>query len=54
MEEQKDRKQLDDENVTFETNEEIKVFPTFNQMGLKEEIIRGIYCYGFDKPSAVQ
>lgn len=23
-------------------------------MGLKEELLRGIYCYGFDKPSAVQ
>lgn len=23
-------------------------------MGLKEELIRGIYAYGFEKPSAVQ
>lgn len=30
------------------------MFPTFDAMGLKENLIRGIYCYGFDKPSAVQ
>lgn len=23
-------------------------------MGLKEELVRGIFAYGFDKPSAVQ
>uniref|UniRef100_A0A914ZJN2 RNA helicase n=2 Tax=Parascaris univalens TaxID=6257 RepID=A0A914ZJN2_PARUN len=28
--------------------------PTFDDMGLREELIRGIYAYGFEKPSAIQ
>ena len=26
----------------------------FDEMGLKESILRGIYCYGFEKPSVIQ
>jgi hypothetical protein len=26
----------------------------FDDMGLKEEVLRGIYGYGFNKPSAIQ
>jgi ATP-dependent RNA helicase len=44
----------DDTNFIFETSEEIEVYPNFDSMGLKEELLRGIYHYGFDKPSAVQ
>jgi ATP-dependent RNA helicase len=43
-----------DTQLIFETSEELEVFPTFDAMGLKEELLRGIYYYGFDKPSAVQ
>lgn len=28
--------------------------PTFDAMGFKEDILRGIYAYGFERPSAVQ
>jgi translation initiation factor 4A len=28
--------------------------PTFDAMDLKEELLRGIYAYGFEKPSAIQ
>lgn len=27
---------------------------TFDEMGLKEDLLRGIYAYGFEKPSAIQ
>ena len=33
-------------NVEFETSEEVEVTPTFDSMGLREELIRGIYAYG--------
>lgn len=39
---------------TYESSEDLKVFPTFDAMGLREELLRGIYSYGFEKPSAVQ
>ncbi|VDM39259.1 unnamed protein product [Toxocara canis] len=41
-------------NVEFETSEEVDVAPTFDDMGLREELVRGIYAYGFEKPSAIQ
>lgn len=33
-------------NVEFETSEDVDVIPTFDQMGLREELLRGIYSYG--------
>nr|XP_029710312.1 eukaryotic initiation factor 4A-III-like [Aedes albopictus] len=41
-------------NVEFETSEDVEVLPTFNSMGLREELLRGVYAYGFEKPSAIQ
>jgi superfamily II DNA/RNA helicase len=31
-----------------------EVTETFDAMDLKEELLRGIYAYGFEKPSAIQ
>lgn len=31
-----------------------EVVDNFDDMGLKEELLRGIYAYGFEKPSAIQ
>ena len=31
-----------------------EVVNSFDDMGLKEELLRGIYAYGFEKPSAIQ
>ncbi|RZC90983.1 hypothetical protein C5167_028811 [Papaver somniferum] len=31
-----------------------EVHETFDDMGLKEDLLRGIYAYGFEKPSAIQ
>ena len=33
-------------NVEFETSEEIEVNSTFDSMGLREDLLRGIYAYG--------
>jgi len=32
----------------------VAVVPTFDAMGLKEDLLRGVYAYGFEKPSAIQ
>ena len=40
--------------VEFETSEEVDRTPTFDTMGLREDLLRGIYAYGFEKPSAIQ
>jgi ATP-dependent RNA helicase len=41
-------------NVEFETSEDVEVIPTFDRMGLNSDLVRGIYSYGFEKPSAIQ
>lgn len=33
-------------NVEFETSEDVEVVPTFDQMSLREDLLRGIYGYG--------
>jgi len=47
----------DDEKLEFDVDSgksEVKIFSTFEQMGLKDELLRGSYAYGFEKPSAIQ
>lgn len=44
----------DDENFNFETSKGVEVISSFDQMGIKEDLLRGIYSYGFEKPSAIQ
>jgi translation initiation factor 4A len=34
--------------------ENLEVYETFDDMGLKEDILRGIYSYGFEVPSSIQ
>lgn len=50
-----DQKQEDEMIKTdqFETNWD-KVVESFDHMNLKEDLLRGIYAYGFEKPSAIQ
>ncbi|KAJ1024098.1 hypothetical protein NDA16_002937 [Ustilago loliicola] len=43
-----------DNKLAFESSEEVKVASTFDAMGLKEDLLRGIYAYNFEKPSAIQ
>ncbi|KAH6572511.1 hypothetical protein BASA62_003338 [Batrachochytrium salamandrivorans] len=40
--------------MLFETSEDVKIVTSFDQMGLKEDLLRGIYAYNFEKPSAIQ
>lgn len=38
----------------IESNEDTQVIHGFDAMGLRPELLRGIYAYGFEKPSAIQ
>ncbi|MCI27225.1 DEAD-box ATP-dependent RNA helicase 2-like [Trifolium medium] len=41
-------------DMDLETTEGVKTFQSFEEMGIKDNLLRGIYQYGFDKPSAIQ
>jgi len=45
---------LSDKGFIFESSEDVEVCRTFDKIGLKEDLLRGVYAYGFDRPSAVQ
>ncbi|OAY81014.1 DEAD-box ATP-dependent RNA helicase 2 [Ananas comosus] len=45
---------VDDENLVFETTPGVEVITSFDQMGIRDDLLRGIYAYGFEKPSAIQ
>lgn len=40
--------------MRFETSANVKVASNFEDMGLKDDLLRGIYAYNFEKPSAIQ
>jgi len=48
------RSTFEDTKDEYELPKDVKPVATFDQMGLKEELLRGIYAYGFEKPSAIQ
>mmetsp|Transcript_2141 Transcript_2141/g.4412 ORF Transcript_2141/g.4412 Transcript_2141/m.4412 type:complete len:402 (+) Transcript_2141:37-1242(+) len=49
------RRQGRGEDATqFETSKDVHVVTSFDAMGLKEQLLRGVYQYGFEKPSAIQ
>ena len=37
-----------------EAETEIQAYPTFEDMNLKDELLRGIFSYGYEKPSSIQ
>lgn len=43
----------DDTEMIIESSEDLEVVKSFDDLGLREELVRGIYSYGFNKPSAV-
>ncbi|MFS7944263.1 putative RNA helicase [Helianthus anomalus] len=45
---------VDDEKLVFETSKGVEPIMTFDQMGIKDDLLRGIYQHGFEKPSAIQ
>jgi hypothetical protein len=44
----------EDEALSFETSKEVGVVGSFDAMGLREDLLRGLYSYGLEKPSAIQ
>jgi ATP-dependent RNA helicase len=44
----------DDNQLQFETSAAVRTFPTFESMKLKEPLLRGVFAYEFEKPSAIQ
>ena len=36
----------DDATLVFETSKEVQVVSTFDQMNLRDDLLRGIYAYG--------
>ncbi|CAE6439744.1 unnamed protein product [Rhizoctonia solani] len=45
---------LNDEKLVFESSEAVKIVSTFDDFGLEEDLLHGIYAYNFEKPSAIQ
>ena len=43
----------EDDKLMFASNWDIKV-NRFDEMGLNEEVLRGIYGYGYNAPSPIQ
>ncbi|SCU78675.1 LANO_0A03620g1_1 [Lachancea nothofagi CBS 11611] len=43
-----------DAKLKFKVSGKLKVSPTFEAMNLKDDLLRGIYSYGFEAPSAIQ
>lgn len=43
-----------DDKLVFESSEAVNVVSTFDDLGLKEDLLRGVYAYNFEKPSAIQ
>ncbi|KAF9057997.1 ATP-dependent RNA helicase FAL1 [Panaeolus papilionaceus] len=43
-----------DEKLVFESSEAVSAISTFDDLGLNENLLRGIYAYNFEKPSAIQ
>eukprot|EP00210_Caulerpa_lentillifera_P002918 g2786.t1 len=44
----------DESSKPFNTSREVDPVLSFEDMGLKEGLLRGLYNYGFEKPSAIQ
>jgi ATP-dependent RNA helicase len=42
------------DKMEFSTSTDVTVAPNFESMSLKENLLRGIYAYGYESPSAVQ
>ena len=41
------------DNVVINTSEQLEIVSSFDQLGIPEQLLRGMYAYGFNKPSAV-
>ncbi|SCU84060.1 LAMI_0C06040g1_1 [Lachancea mirantina] len=43
-----------DSKLRFRTSKKLKVYGSFEAMKLKDSLLKGIYSYGFEAPSAIQ
>lgn len=43
-----------DDELEFETTRGVKPIISFEAMGLKQGLLKGVYQFGFEKPSAIQ
>ena len=46
--------QNNDDSQEINENSEIEIYETFDSMDLNDNLLRGIYAYGFEKPSHIQ
>jgi ATP-dependent RNA helicase len=46
------RKDVEESEISCSAG--IEVLPSFEAMGLKEDLLKGIFAYGFERPSAIQ
>lgn len=45
---------MEEDRLVFETSKGVEPIASFAEMGIKDELLRGVYQYGFEKPSAIQ
>lgn len=45
---------MEEDRLVFETSKGVEPISSFAEMGIKDDLLRGIYQYGFEKPSAIQ
>lgn len=43
-----------EEGLSFETSKGVKVVNSFEAMKIRDPLLRGVYAFGFEKPSAIQ
>lgn len=43
-----------DADLEFKTSKNVQIVSSFEEMNLKDDLLRGIYGYGFEAPSAIQ
>ncbi|WMV54961.1 hypothetical protein MTR67_048346 [Solanum verrucosum] len=48
------RPPMEEDRLVFETSKGVEPITSFAEMGIKDDLLRGIYQYGFEKPSAIQ
>lgn len=46
--------QDNEDQIEFETSSDVKIFNSFESMNLRDDLLKGIFGYGFEKPSAIQ
>jgi ATP-dependent RNA helicase len=47
-------KRLDIAKEDFTVSSDVQIVKSFNDMGIREDLLKGIYNYGFERPSAIQ